>query len=192
MQNIKSSGSIYYTGTVTIKLKNLKTNKILDTRVIKNAGTSNLFQYLCSCLIGQFEANNRPRYLDASSLLYSTTSGYNFNSNLAYRSIISNSNLASNSEEITTSSGGTYNEIVWHAKYSATILRNQLDTAAQTEGIKSLALFNSPVIDADNSGSLLAWIDILEDPIIIGDKQAILIEWDMSFSNYIKNALENI
>ena len=65
---------------------------------------------------------------------------------------------------------------------------------AQANGVTALALFNSPNMQ-DVSSSMLAWINLTTesgelDPIYIQDNQAILVEWDLSFDNYIKNIMQ--
>ena len=69
-----------------------------------------------------------------------------------------------------------------------------MDETAKVAGLSALALFNSPDL-SDNSSTLLAWINITDDlgnptPINIENNQAILIEWDLSFDNYIKNIID--
>ena len=192
------NNSFAYTGQVTIKVKDMKSKKILETRHIKNAGTKNLFKFLCECLIGNYVANNRPRYLDASSSLYQFSEQLSqinaFETNLYYRSILSNPNIIKEENKVTLTSQITTTLENYHARYSAIILKNQMDETARTNGIRSLALFNSPEL-SDKSTTMLAWINITDDqgnsdPIEINDNQAILIEWDLSFDNYIKNIIE--
>ena len=69
-----------------------------------------------------------------------------------------------------------------------------MDETAREAGIKALALFNSPDL-SDKSTAMLAWINITDDqgnpdPIKIDNNQAILIEWDLSFDNYIRNIID--
>lgn len=192
------NNSFAYNGQVTIKVKDIKSKKILETRYIKNAGTKNLFRFLCECLIGDYVANNRPRYLDASAHQYhfSESPGQveSFDSNLYYRSILNTANIAREENQVRLTSQSTMILENYHARYSSTILLNQMDGDAREIGISSLALFNSPDL-ADKSTTMLAWINITddqgnEDPIIINDNQAIFIEWDLSFDNYIKNIID--
>lgn len=192
------NNSFAYNGQVTIKVKDMKSKKILETRHIKNAGTKNLFKFLCECLIGDYIANSRPRYLDASANQYNFSEGSGqinpFENNLYYRSILNNSNIVREENQVKLTSQITTTLENYHARYSATILKNQMDETARKDGITSLALFNSPDL-SDKSTTMLAWINITNDqgnpdPINIGDNQAILIEWDLSFDNYIKNIIE--
>ena len=71
-----------------------------------------------------------------------------------------------------------------------------MDEGARSNGLVALALFNSPDL-SDSTSSMLAWINLTDvngdpDPIMIEDNQAILIEWDLSFDNYIKNIIEEV
>ena len=70
------NNNFIYSGNVTLKVKDIKSKKIIETRHIKNAGTKNLFKFLCDCLTGTFIANNRPRYLDGSASKYSFNEEY--------------------------------------------------------------------------------------------------------------------
>ena len=188
-----NKSSISYTGKVTVKKYDTKRKKVISTQIIKNAGTKNLFKFLCECLIGNYTLNNRPRYLDASHNAIQSTDGNatSFSSNLYYRSILNNSNLVYIDEAIPLSTGETLNVSYPHIRYSCTILRGQLDSDALNEGINSLVLCNSPSIN-DTSDSILAWISLNEDETItIENNQALLIEWDLSFDNYISNSLNN-
>ena len=197
MPNILNN-SFIYNGEVTIKIKDMKSKKIIETRHIKNAGTKNLFKFLCECLIGDYIANNRPRYLDASASQYlfnaSLSSVDSFETNLYYRSILNNANIVREENQVKLTSQITKTLENYHARYSATILKNQMDEEAKNKGLVALALCNSPNL-SDNSSAMLAWINITNDqgnpdPINIDDNQAILIEWDLSFDNYIKNIIE--
>ena len=197
MPNILNN-SFTYNGSVTIKVKDMKSKKILETRHIKNAGTKNLFRFLCECLIGDYVANSRPRYLDASSSQYKFNEGSGqvsgFSTNLYYRSILNNANIVREENQVKLTSQVTQTLENYHARYSATILKNQMDETAKVDGLSALALFNSPDL-SDNSSTLLAWINITDDlgnptPINIDNNQAILIEWDLSFDNYIKNIID--
>lgn len=192
------NNSFTYNGSVTIKVKDMKSKKILETRHIKNAGTKNLFKFLCECLIGDYVANSRPRYLDASSSQYQFNEGSGqvsgFSTNLYYRSILNNANIVREENQVKLTSQVTQTLENYHARYSATILKNQMDETAKVDGLSALALFNSPDL-SDNSSTLLAWINITDDlgnptPINIENNQAILIEWDLSFDNYIKNIID--
>lgn len=176
-----------YSGNVTLSVKDIKRNKIIQTKHIKNAGTEYLFKFLCNCLAGTFDGTKKPRYLDASDSQYSN----NLSSNLYYRSILTNIKVIPSSESITLQDGSTINIPQYHVRYSATILQNQVNSAKKT--IKCLVLCNSPDY-SDVTSSILAYIDIAdengENGIEIGDNQALIIEWDLSFNNYIKNQLK--
>lgn len=189
------SPSISYSGKVNIKVYDMKKKKILSSKTIKNHGTINLFKFLCSCLINQYESNNRPRYLDASASLIETSNATkinNFNSCLYYKSILNNSNLLHQElETITTEEGERLSEN-YYCKFSATILKGQLIGYEDEYSIKSLVLSNSQS-KYDNTNSILAWINLKEgEEISIGDSQAILIEWELSFNNYVTNAISEI
>lgn len=127
MANVLNN-SFAYNGQVTIKVKDIKSKKILETRHIKNAGTKNLFKFLCECLIGDYIANNRPRYLDASASLYSFNESSGqitpFENNLYYRSILNNSNIVREENQVKLTSQITTTLGNYHARYSAIILKN--------------------------------------------------------------------
>ena len=191
------NNSFTYNGSVTIKVKDMKSKQILEIRHIKNAGTKNLFKFLCECLIGDYVANSRPRYLDASANAFAFTGeSSGFSNNLYYRSILNSSNLVKEENGVRLTSQSTVVLENYHARYSTTILRNQMDKTARNDGLVALALFNSPDL-SDSTSSMLAWINLTDAagnpaPIIIEDNQAILIEWDLSFDNYIKNIIEEV
>ena len=163
------NNNLIYSGKVTITLRDEKNKSVVKKRVYKNAGTTNLFRFLCNCLIGSFEGNKRPSYLDASNSIYELNQASDlpiFETNLYYRSILSNSNIAKQNETILLDSNQTKILSNWHVKYSASILRNQLDETARTDGITTLALFNSPNF-SDNSDSILAWINLLDEDGVV-------------------------
>ena len=119
------NNSFTYNGSVTIKVKDMKSKKILETRHIKNAGTKNLFKFLCECLLGDYIANNRPRYLDASVNPFGFTGDSSgFSNNLYYRSILNSSNLVREENNVKLTSQSTLVLENYHARYSTTILRN--------------------------------------------------------------------
>ena len=171
---IISPESISYNGQVTIKIYDKKRKKIIDTKKIKNNGTLSLFKFLCRCLIDNYESNQRPRYLDASSDIIEMTSKtqiQKFNSCLYYRSILTPSPLLERVDNV-------------YVKFSAQILRGQLNSSG-SDVIKSLVLTSSPD-SSDTSSSILAWINLPEEAQIeIGENQTILIEWQLAFNNYL-------
>ena len=122
------NNNFIYSGNVTLKVKDIKSKKIIETRHIKNAGTKNLFKFLCDCLTGTFIANNRPRYLDGSASKYSFNEEKGtiatFNSNLYYRSILTNPNIAKEENEIKLDNQEIKILENWHVKYSTKILKN--------------------------------------------------------------------
>lgn len=180
---------ITYSGNVILKMVDLRTKKVISQKFIKNAGTYSLFRFIGSCLINQFESNNRPRYIDASAALTTLDNiGLHFTSTLYYRSLINNIKLEDESHSITLQNSTTFTQVLPHVKYSTTILKGQIQS---NNKIKSLVLSNSPDI-SDNSESILAWINLPEDDQIeIGDNQALFVEWDLSFNNYVSNELNN-
>lgn len=179
---------ITYSGNVILKIVDLHTKKVISQKFIKNAGTYSLFKFIGNCLINQFETNNRPRYIDASAELTTLDSnGLHFTSTLYYRSLINNIKLEDESHSITLQNSTIFTQLLPHVKYSTTILKGQIQSNNQ---IKSLVLSNSPDI-SDNSESILAWINLPEtDQIQIGDNQALFVEWDLSFNNYVSNELD--
>ena len=189
MSNTKiiSPESISYSGQVTIKIYDKKRKKIIGTKKIKNNGTLSLFKFLCRCLIDNYESNQRPRYLDASSDIIEMTSKtqiQKFNSCLYYRSILTPSPLLERVEQDTQSSGNIMNSNNVYVKFSAQILRGQLNSSG-SDVIKSLVLTSSPD-SSDTSSSILAWINLPEEAQIeIGENQTILIEWQLAFNNYL-------
>ena len=176
-----------YSGNVTLSVKDIKRNKIIQTKHIKNAGTEYLFKFLCDCLAGNFDGTKKPRYLDASDSQYSN----NLSSNLYYRSILTNIKVIPSSQNIKLQDESNISITQYHVRYSATILQNQINSSKNV--IKCLMLCNSPD-QTDVSSSILAHINIADDNgengIEIGDNQALIIEWDLSFNNYIKNQLK--
>lgn len=188
--------ALMYSGKVTVQVKNMKTKKIVSERVIKNAGTINLFEFLCNCLLGQYESSKKPNYLDASAQAYNLTTNQNtsgFQSDLFYRSILNDSNKAKITEQVILDDGTLASVFNWHVKFSAALLRNQLNDEARTNGITSLALFTNPNL-VDNNEAMLAWVNLINEagaiePIQISENQTILVEWDLSFNNYVKNSI---
>lgn len=191
MNQIKTTtpSSLSYNGKVTIKTYDKKRKKIVNTKIIKNNGTLNLFKFLCNCLIGQYTSNNRPRYLDASASVIkpsTETEITEFKSCLYYRSILTPANLLETKTNTLETSSGNIESANVYVKFSTQILKGQLDSTSADQGIKSLVLTNSPQME-DSTSSVLAWINLPED-ITIGENQTVLIEWDLSFNNYIKPA----
>ena len=190
---------VSYSGVVTIKIQDTKSKKTISSRVIKNAGTKYLFQFLCNCLTGTYDNQKYPRYLDASDTIIDAQTANTpkeFNSALYFRSILTSANVLELTGQTLLNTGG--NDLVdysnFHSKFSCTIMLGQIKTSASggaVAPIKALALCNSPS-SSDNTSTILAWVNLLdadgeEDPIEIGNNQAILIEWDMCFNNYISN-----
>ena len=190
---------VSYSGVVTIKIQDTKSKKIISSRVIKNAGTKYLFQFLCNCLTGTYDNQKYPRYLDASDTIIDAQTANTpkeFTSALYFRSILTSSNVLEIPGQTLLNTDGTtlvaYSN--FHSKFSCTIMLGQIKTTIPGDAataIKALALCNSPS-SPDNTSTILAWVNLLdadgeEDPIEIGNNQAILIEWDMCFNNYISN-----
>lgn len=189
---------VSYSGVVTIKIQDTKSKKIISSRVIKNAGTKYLFEFLCNCLTGTFDNQKYPRYLDASDTIINAETAntpQEFNSALYFRSILTSSNVLEIPGYTILNDGGNtpvgYSN--FHSKFSCTIMLGQIKTSTSgaAADIKALALCNSPS-SSDNTSSILAWVNLLNDTgeaagIQIDNNQAILIEWDMCFNNYISN-----
>lgn len=195
MKQIKSPTNLVYSGKVSIKKFNTRTKKVLSTYNVKNAGTVGLFNYLCDCLIGQGKPENRPRYLDASKDLLIVQDEYNvnFSSALYYRSLIQDSAKRNFQDTITLTSGESATFNLPHIQYTAVILASQLQSSTE---IKSLALYNTPDMrDNSSNSSLLAWINIPESTesieLTLEENQALFIEWDLSFNNYVTNDVNN-
>ena len=195
MGNNELNSNFTYTGKVTLKIQDLKSKKIISQREIKNSGTINLFHFLCNCLTGNYETSKRPRYLDASSnkINSSTPNNQNnFSSTLYYRSIISSANVKLGSSNIETAENAINTEYSnYHALFSATILKGQINNTYNEGKIKSFALCNSPDI-TDNTSGIMAWINLdidnadgINDEVSLENNQALLVEWDLSFDNYI-------
>lgn len=67
MSKARIKDGLGYSGKVTLKTYSTKTKKIINERVIKNTGTVNLFKFLCSCLIQQYDSSSAPKYLGAAA-----------------------------------------------------------------------------------------------------------------------------
>lgn len=181
MNNLSITNGLGYSGVVTIKTYSIKNSKILRQQIIKNRGTVDLFKFLCSCLIQQYNGNNAPRYLDAS------TETIKFKDNsiselepispaLSYKSKLSNIQLVSDFVDSTYADISGKN---WHAVFSANIVFGQLRSA--TAPIKSLQLYASQ--SSQDVITPLAYIN-LEEEIQLKAGEALIVEWDMSFNNW--------
>ena len=151
-----------YHGNVRIRKLNTKNKKVLEEFEIKNEGTQSLFTFLCYALIGDFDQGKMPKYIDASTQSKDSKS---IESALSYRSLITSKKINKIDSNIS-------------ALYTATIAKNQLKA---NSALKSIYLTNSPS-SSDMNDSILAKIDLTTE-VEIADNQALIIEWDLSFTN---------
>ena len=96
--NDLSTNVIGYIGKVTLTKYDNKRKKVISKTVTKNNGTKNLFHFLCASLVGQYDISKRPQYIDVckdqigwtdSGVVVDTVK----NTNLSYRSKVSNSSV---------------------------------------------------------------------------------------------------
>ena len=181
MSNANIKDGLGYSGKVTLKTYSTKTKKIIKEKVIKNTGTVNLFKFLCSCLIQQYESSGAPKYLGAavSEITYTENSISNIAtpvSALSYKSKLSNTQLIQ-SEVATEEADITgFN---WHAVFTGTILYGQLRSAETP--IRSFQLYATA--SSQELSTPLAYINLTED-LYLRAGEALIVEWDMSFNNW--------
>lgn len=197
MENNILNNSFTYSGKVTINKIDIKSKRIIETKIIKNAGTKSLFKFLCDCLTGNFSQNSYPRYLDASSrqvYAASKTTNNQYESCLYFRSILETSNVVevSGNTLLSDNSSDQVPYTNYHVKYATTIMLGQIKQSETTVSEINSLFLCADASKQDTSDNVLAWINLVDangesDPIQIGTNQAILIEWDMSFDNLIPN-----
>lgn len=154
-----SSSSIQYTGKVTVTVK--KSQQIISSSTVCNAGTNILFNALCVCLCGDRSGlSTMPYFIDAGTGSAST-----------YYSLLQVPSLITRKFPVYDSSQNMY-----VAQFVCTISYSQL--SKQGEPITELRLLSS-------SKDVLASVTFSEGINIENSSFTAVVQWEMSFSNPI-------
>lgn len=179
----KNIDSINYEGIVSIKIIDEKSKRIKNNFIVHNEGSPLLFYFLCASLTGNYSNFYAPTSLDASKNIYKGN-GDTFITSLAYRPLISNSNIVKDFK-ITKDKEDIYS-YDYVARFNAiipyTLLINQDNESAT---LKCFQL-HAKSSQKDQIGSLLAWINV-ENGVNINAGEAILVEWNLGFANPKQN-----
>lgn len=183
-----NSTALGYTGTLTVRLQHGKNT--LSNKTYHNAGTKNLFKFLCSCLAGEFTNSDRPCRIrlfgsngcDGTPATFSNTAE-NWSDSLT--PILLNDTPATiDATAIDGISGTEYYNTRFHFRIPFSYV-NQ----SETTKIYKAALFSET---SSNYQGMLAWFLFTTedgsafDPIDLVDLSgnfSIVIEWTMTLTN---------
>lgn len=163
-----TSTNFKYTGK--IKIKYISKNKIVKSYRAHNQGQLSLFKFICDCLVGQYDDDNSPKYIQ---IFNSTTKEPEFSKNYCVTTAAIRHNSAVSL---------VVNNVEAKALIKFLIPGGSLKSSTNFRG-NVLALYNKN--NYDDVSNPMAYV-VLEESESIGAIEAdtnILIEWSLSISN---------
>ena len=171
-----------YEGIVNLKLIDEKAKRVKKSLTLHNKGTNNLFYFLCGCLTHNSNLNSySPAAIDVGGTEYNDTESAAWESSLAYRVLLSNKSLVQN---VKSNYGDKEVTFPYVARFSVIIPYSAF--LGVSPEIKCIQLHSSAA-STDKICSLLAYLNLTEDTIVLNEGNALLIEWNMGFLNPDQN-----
>lgn len=174
------SNGLSYEGVVSLKIIDAKSKNIKKQFNIHNNGSNTLFYFLCKCLKKEYDEQYAPLAIDASTQEYIEGNEDSFTSCLAYRVLLSDQGILEN-VKITLNE----NELMIYSyvtRFSAIIPYSVMTLGESNDTTIKCFQLHAKLSQSDKLSSLLAWIN-LEEGIAIANGEALLIEWNMGFTN---------
>ena len=164
-----STTRIEYQGNVTIKVVN--GNKILKNVKCHNAGTSWFSKLIASSVLGNNEAVNMPKFLDAGTSV--TTQGVTtYTSCLSSRVQLTGKQLKKDTAIDSTA---------WIASFTAVLPRKSIIVSGDSITINTLKVYPTSTGGEEN---LLASVDLIDDneiSVLATSESSIIVVWNMKF-----------
>lgn len=164
-----STTRIEYQGNVTIKV--VSGNKILKSAKCHNAGTSWFSKLIASSVLGNNEAVNMPKFLDAGTSV-TTQGGTTYTSCLSSRVQLTGKQLKKDTATDSTA---------WIASFTAVLPRKSITVSGDSITINTLKVYPTSTGGEEN---LLASVDLTDDndiSVLATSESSIIVVWNMKF-----------
>lgn len=175
-----------YSGDVKIKLLG-KNKKVSAMRTLHNEGTTDLFKFFMQCLVGSYNASNKPAFIDMYTIPYSKYKDVkDFEKPDDYTSRMLRQRVSITSSVVSEMKLPDDSNIGWAVKFSTPIAYYDIDTG-YINGSNQRAVERGMLVITSADGTVLARVYLgsydMKNIRSITDGQQMLIEWIMYITN---------